>query len=299
MTINTPLGDYRWIENWITVPKTENARTHGVAVTKAGRIIIFHQANPAVLIYSPEGKLLDSWGDFPGAHGLTLVEENDTEYLWLTDEKTLQVVKTTLQGDIVQSLPVPKHPEYTGKKYIPTSAAPTPDGDIWVADGYGAHLVHRYDAGGRQIQTIDGTDGAGRFKCPHGLALDTRGSEPEIYIADRGNKRFQVYGTDGRYRRSFGEDFLTSPDVSFSAGKLLVVPELISRVSILDHNDQPVALFGANDDVNHLPGWPNNRENVTSGKFNSPHSATADSAGNIYVVEWITGGRITKLEKIS
>ncbi len=103
--------------------------------------------------------------------------------------------------------------------------------------------VHRYDAAGRQLQTIDGTDGAGRFKCPHGLALDTRHGEPEIYIADRGNKRFQVYGLDGQFRRAFGSDFLTSPDVCFTSGTHLIVPELVSRVSVLDIHDQPVAPF--------------------------------------------------------
>ncbi len=298
MTIDSPLGPYRWIENWVTVPKSTNGRTHGVAVSKAGNVIIFHQANPAVLTYSPDGKLLRAWGDFPGAHGLTLVEEDGVEYLWLTDQDTLQVVKTTLDGQILQSLATPEHAEYSEKKYVPTWATSVPGGDIWVADGYGAHLVHRYDAGGRQLQTIDGTDGAGRFKCPHGLALDTRRGEPEIYIADRGNKRFQVYGLDGQFRRAFGSDFLTSPDVCFTSGTHLIVPELVSRVSVLDIHDQPVALFGAYDDVNQLPGWPNNRENLVTGRFNSPHSATADPAGNIYVVEWITGGCVTKLEKI-
>ena len=299
MTITTPLGEYRWIENWITVPESQNGRTHGVAVTKAGEVVIFHQANPAVLIYSPEGKQLNAWGDFPGAHGLTLVEENGVEYLWLTDQETQQVVKTTLDGKIVQSIPAPVHEAYAEKKYVPTWAAAGADGEVWVADGYGAHLVHRYDKDGRQLQTIDGTDGAGHFKCPHGLALDTRREEPEIYIADRGNKRFQVYGLDGVFRRTFGSEFLTSPDVCFTSGEYLIVPELISRVSVLDRDDQPVALFGANDEVNQLAGWPNERENVVPGKFNSPHSATADRAGNIYVVEWIINGRVTKLDKIS
>lgn len=296
MILDSPVGRFRWIENWITVPTSPNGRTHGVAVTKAGNVIVFHQANPGVLTYSPDGKLLSAWGDFPGAHGLTLVEENGEEFLWLTDEKTLQVVKTTLDGKIIQSLPAPEHPDYAEKKYVPTWATVGANGEIWVADGYGAHLVHRYDASGKQFQTIDGTDGAGHFKCPHGIAVDSRRAEPEIYVADRGNKQFQVYGLDGRFRRAFGSEFLTSPDVCFSSGSLLIVPELVARLSILDANDQPAALFGANDDVNQLPGWPNSRDHLVTGKFNSPHSATADPAGNIYIVEWITGGRVTKLE---
>lgn len=41
------------------------------------------------------------------------------------------------------------------------------------------------------------------------------------------------------------------------------------------------------------------RAATPSSKFNSPHGAAADASGNLYVVEWITGGRITKLEKLS
>ena len=46
-------------------------------------------------------------------------------------------------------------------------------------------------------------------------------------------------------------------------------------------------------------GLPNNREWVQEGNFNRPHSAVADAQGNIYVVEWSTGGRVTKLERIA
>jgi len=308
MLLQTPLGSYRWIENWITIPESPlgktNGRTHGAAVARDGRIIIFHQADPAILLYSPEGELLASWGSFPGAHGLTLVEEDGEEFLWLTDQDHCSVVKATLAGEIVQTLPKPLHPLYTERKYVPTWAAVNErrfggNGEIWVADGYGASLVHCFSEAGELLQTFDGSEGAGRFACPHGISLDTRGSEPEIAVADRGNKRFQIFGTDGTYRRSFGAEFLTSPDVGVMMGEYLVVPELVARLSILDSDNKLAAQFGENDSVSSQEGWPNNREWVVPGRFNSPHGAAADAQGNIYVVEWITGGRVTKLERVS
>jgi DNA-binding beta-propeller fold protein YncE len=308
MQISSPAGNYRWIENWVTIPESPdglvNGRTHGVAVTRDGRIIIFHQADPAVLIYSPEGTLLDAWGSFPGAHGLTMIEENGVELLWLVDEKTKAVVKTTLSGEVLQSLPMPEHEAYREGNYIPTWLAVDEirhggDGGLWLADGYGSSLVHHFDASGNHLQTLDGTEGAGRFDCPHGLGFRLRGGTSELYIADRGNRRFQVYDRAGKFLRSFGEDFLTSPDVCAPCGGLLIVPELCSRLTVLDERDAPLAILGANDEVMHAEGWPNNRDLVVPGKFNSPHGAAADASGNLYVVEWITGGRITKLEKIS
>lgn len=87
----TKAGDYWWRENWITIPQTEtgraNGRTHAATVSRDGSICVFHQAVPAVLVYSPSGVILNSWGDYPGAHGMTLVEENGEEFLWLVDQQ--------------------------------------------------------------------------------------------------------------------------------------------------------------------------------------------------------------------
>ena len=307
MTLDTPIGTYRWIENWITIPDSPlgrtNGRTHGVAALKSGEIVVFHQADPAVFFYSPDGKLLRSWGSFPGAHGLTLVEENGVEYLWLTDESTKDVVKMSLDGTVVCRLPQPPHSAYAEGFYIPTWVAVAEDrfggnGEIWVADGYGCSLVHRFDREGILVGTLDGTEGGGRFNCPHGLALDTRRAVPEFYIADRRNRRFQVYGMDGIHRRTFGADFLNSPDVCARMGEYLIVPELVAGITILDAADHPAATLGFQSGASDLAGWPNERQWVREGLFNSPHSATADAAGNIYVVEWITGGRVTKLERL-
>jgi hypothetical protein len=104
---------------------------------------------------------------------------------------------------------------------------------------------------------------------------------------------------DGTYRRSFGADFLHSPDVSARMGDKLIVPELVAGITVLDAGDRLIGRLGFQSGADSLHGWPNNREWVQEGKFNSPHSATADAEGNIYVVEWITGGRITKLERVA
>ncbi|HMN31142.1 MAG TPA: 6-bladed beta-propeller [Caldilineaceae bacterium] len=302
---------FQWVENWVRLPGTDsaraNGRTHGVVISEQGYAIVFNQSNPAILVYDQTGALLDAWGDrFPGAHGLTLVKEGDAEYLWLTDSSTGEVVKTTLDGQPIMSIQRPTLRLYRqGAKYAPTWVAVHEEskggnGDIWVTDGYGSNYIHAYDKAGNYLDSINGSEGgAGPFKCPHGIFIDYRKDEPELYIADRGNRRVQVYDIEGNFKRVFGAELLTSPCGFATSGELLLIPELRARIAILDSQDHLVCYLGENEAVCDVPGWPNHpAQLIQPGKFNSPHGITADAAGNLYIVEWIIGGRITKLVRL-
>lgn len=306
MTVECDGYRFEWIEDWVTIPSTpssrENGRTHGVAVAKDGTVVVFHQANPAVLLYEPDGSIRGVWGDrFPGAHGLTLVEENGEEFLWLTDEFTGSVVKATLTGRVLHELQPPSHPAYDDEAYSPTWVAVNEERfggneDIWVADGYGAGLVHRYDRDGNYISTLSGDAAAGRFDCPHGLYMRHVSGRHELIVADRGNRRFQVFDAEGAFLRVFGDDVLKLPCACFELNGDLIVPELNARLAILDEDGTLRGLLGRNESVCDRDDWPNVPSHERHpGKFNSPHAAAADGEGNIYVVEWIVGGRVTKL----
>lgn len=305
--LNSKAEQYRWTENWATIPHSPaeslNGRTHGAAVSKSGLIYIFHQAVPGVLVYSPEGILQSSWGEFPGAHGLTLVEKNGIEFLWLTDQARVVVQKFTLDGTLVQEISKPPYASDPKVPYIPTWVAVNEirhggNGDIWVADGYGSHRVSRYDVKGNFIQTIDGSAGSGPFNCPHGIAFDARKSNPELYVADRGNHRVQVFDAEGTHKRTFGAEFLSSPDCFAFFHDQLVIPELQGRITLVDAQDRLVDYLGNHEAVASHKGWPD-QTTLEAGKFNSPHGAATDAKGNIFIVEWRVGGRIIKLEKLS
>lgn len=301
---------YEWVDGWARIPDSEsgraNGRTHGVVVTETGRIMVFHQAEPAMLVFAPDGTLERAWGDrFAGAHGLTLVKEGSSEYLWLTDQYSGEVVKTTLDGQTVMTVERPDLPVYRDGKYSPTWVAVNDErfggsGDIWVADGYGQSYVHRYDRSGAYLGSVNGAEGpAGAFRCPHGIWFDHRKPEPELYITDRGNRRIQVYSPEGRFKRVFGTDDAISPCMFCPYGDSVVIPEAPyrARLTILDAADRWVCALGVNDEVCGAEGFPNDRRLLQPGKFNSPHAVAADAAGSLFVVEWIIGGRITKLAK--
>lgn len=324
---------YEWIDDWAGGPQTDSAQGgwahHGVVVTEAGEVIAFHQGESTVLVFDRDGSFLRSWNsDLTDAHGMTLVEENGTEYLWIADngakrqpslgyeyatgEAGGQVVKMTLDDTRVMSLKRPNLPVYRGGgKYSPTWVAVNEErhggnGDVWVADGYGASYVHRFSKNGDYIDSINGEEGGGAFDCPHAIFIDRRGTDAELYVADRANSRIQVYDLDGGFKRVFGSDFLTSPSGFAVDGNRLIIAELRARLTVLDADDRPVCYLGSNEEVCDVDGWPNNRDGsgrpirtrlLEPGKFNSPHGMAVDDEGNIYVSEWLIGGRFTKLVK--
>jgi hypothetical protein len=336
MTLNDA-DNYHWIEEWDgsrerTTESLSGWAHPGMAVTENQRIVTCDSGESKILVFSLEGELEYSWvGDFTDAHGISIVREDGEEVLWIADngskrasehsyeyppgadQNSGRVFKCRFGGEELLELPLPDHDAYSQTRYAPTSVvvdnvADGGTGDIWVADGYGANLVHRFSKEGTYIQTIDGLEGEGRFDCPHGIIIDNRKTAPELYVADRANSRVQVYDLNGEFIRSFGSRFLNTPSGFSVYQDLMVVAELDSKLTILDKDDQFIEYLFMDEEAPNRPGWPNEEKNDSAlkrpsdlkpGKFNSPHGMTIDRDGNIYVAEWLIGGRMTKLKKIN
>jgi DNA-binding beta-propeller fold protein YncE len=74
-------------------------------------------------------------------------------------------------------------------------------GNIYVADGYGNARVAKFDKNGKFIKSWGsrGTE-PGQFSTVHGIVIDAQGN---VYVADSGNKRIQVFDTDGTFKTQF------------------------------------------------------------------------------------------------
>lgn len=306
-----------------------------VAVMRTGEIAFGHSRSPELVFTDSELRPVRRLAlpFITELHGLTVVQEGDEELLWIADTGMRffggdseirgesgangpQVVQVDLRGERRRALDPPPSPD--GASYSPTCVVVDEQrragsGDIWVSDGYGAGLVHRYTDAGSHVQSLDGVRGAGRFGEPHGLLIDRRRHEPELYVTDRQNRRIQVYDLAGDYVRSFGDDVLIGPTFMTTAGDRLLITDLLGgRVTIFDRDDRFVAHVFARPDpigwdqfANGWPasGWPNARAGdgtlvrpaLTTGAFNSPHGIGADRSGRVYVSEFVFGGRVVAL----
>ncbi len=333
MNIGSGGNTYEWQERWARIPDSPSARSgwahHGVVVTESGQVVTYHPGDPTMMLFDPTGELVRSWTvDTTDAHGMTLVKDGDQEVLWVADngrkrqadleygyvgEVRGQVLKMDLHGNTLMRIERPDLDVYREGTYSPTFVVVNEErnggnGDVWVADGYGESYVHRFDKAGNYISSINGEEGqAGRFKTPHAIFVDRRRGGSELYVADRANGRVQVYDMEGGFLRSFGTDFLTTPSGFVTHGDLLVIAELRARLTVCDINDQFVCYLGDNEPVCEVEGWPNNQDadgNLVAtsllepGKFNSPHGMAVDAEGNLYVAEWLIGGRFTRLAKL-
>lgn len=303
-------GDHRYevMHDWGQLPKTiAYGNTHGVCEDSQGRIYIKHtihassQEKNAMVVFDADGKYVGAWGAElgigGGAHGLHLSKEGSQEYLYLCDQARGLVFKTDLAGKVVWQRGVPDaNGLYANPgEYHPTNVAIHND-TLFIGDGYGKNWIHIYDTAGNYKKSFGGSGSdPGKLSCPHGLMIDTRGSTPVLAVADRGNNRIQYFSLGGEHL-SFVKDELKLPCHFHQRGTDLLIPDLQARVTIFNKDNKLITHLcdGEKMDLRDKA-----RDQFLPGKFICPHGAIWDHAGNIFVVEWVEVGRVTKLKRVS
>jgi hypothetical protein len=167
-----------------------------VAVDSKDRVYFYQRKDPPILVFDSDGNFLTGWGAgrLRDAHGI-YVGSDDHIYVCNRDEH--EVLKLTADGTIVLALGQRGRPSLQAPFNHPADVAVAPNGEIYVADGYGNAAIHRFSPEGTHLCSW-GAPGAGRgqFSTPHGIWVDVR---DRVLVADRENNRVQLFSPEGDF----------------------------------------------------------------------------------------------------
>ncbi len=273
---------------------------HEMVQDSKGRILLLtnHTKNN-IIVYDKSGKLIEAWGtNYPGAHGLTLNVENGKDVLYIADNNRHEVIKTTIDGKVIQIFPYPKETgKYKSKEsYIPTETAIASNGDVYIADGYGEQYILHYNAKGELLNVFGGRgDEAYHFDNAHGICLDTRNaSNPVLLITARQQNKLKRFTLEGKYLSSIDLPgaYICRPVIH---GKEVYLATIWSGdgsvgtgfVSVLDEDNKLISAPGG-----CLPVYEGGRLNPmyqTLKVFHHPHDVCVDDDENLYVAQWNSG----------
>jgi hypothetical protein len=271
----------------------------GLAIDKAGRIYVTTDTKFGIVVFSPEGKFILSCGP-TRIHGLEIREENGVEYIYAARPSEHEVVKLNLEGAQQWALHFPEEAGIykDAKGFNPCAVTVAPDGSIFVADGYGANYVLKFDQDRKFVKAFGGKGAEeGKFNTCHGIALDTRQTPALLFVCNRNNNRVEHWDLDGKFVKVIQKD-LRMPAAVHIRGNFAVVPELQGRVTVLDQHGQIVAQVGDNPNEKQRANFGLAQDQWKDGICNSPHGASIDKDGNLLVSEWSQFGHLHKFSRV-
>ena len=199
----------------------------GVAVNSQGNILVLNHPGSAnlgpiwansttqLLEFDQDGKFLREVGK--GVYGIAYAHQvryDRYDNLWVVDKGANTVIRFDPEGYVTMNLgrreegyhgivelASPAEARAFGGYFGgPTDVAWDPDDNIYVSDGYVNSRMAKFDKHGNFLMDWGsyGT-GIGQFRLPHAMLLDAEGN---VYVADRTNRRIQVFDTEGNFQRA-------------------------------------------------------------------------------------------------
>lgn len=276
---------YHPVPNWAQLPAGWNfGECAGVDVDRDDNVWVFNRGPHPVIQFDKNGKMLQAWSEVPveSAHSIRVDAEGN---IWTIDVKAHRVLKSTPRGRILMM--IGQVGAATGDNNSkdgfnrPTNIAFAPNGDLFVSDGYVNTRVVKFSSTGDYLKHWGQKGTAdGEFNLVHDVTLDSAG---RLYVADRDNKRVQIFDQNGTFLGKW-----TDVGVPWglhyvkSENALYMCDGVNDRIIKLNTEGQILGVLGSHG--------------KSPGKLDYPHNITVDSSGAIYVAE-IKNWRVQKFVK--
>ena len=243
----------------------------GVAINKTGEVLIAEKYSNLVSIHNLTDRTWRSLANFNEPHGIAL---SDHGIMFVTDNNhRVQVFLIDgLHGKVIEKGRRGSEPlEFDH----PLSVAISPTTKkIAVADWLN-HRIQIIDPDLTTSHRSIGKQGSGNgeFEGPQDVAFDSAGN---MYVADAGNKRIQLFSPQGKFLQQFGETDMANGELDLPTGICIDSDDTVyvvdcgnHRISVFTHEGKYLTSFGS--------------YGTGPGQFNSPRRITVDENGIIYV----------------
>jgi hypothetical protein len=199
----------------------------GVAVNAQKHIFVFQRGStqgPAygaaaaqLLEFGPDGTFLREIGKHLYAWSFAHTVRVDPQgNIWAADKGSDQVIRFNPAGKVTLVFgrkpeasdegahplehPSPPLPAVDGYFRQVTDMAWDSQGNTYISDGYINSRVAKVDRNGKWLKSWGsfGTE-PGQFNTLHSIAID---ATDKVYVADRGNRRIQVFDTEGKFLKA-------------------------------------------------------------------------------------------------
>lgn len=271
------LGDrrYRVERDWCRPPANVSfSGLSQLSLDSRGRVYLYQRSDPPVLVFEPSGAFLKAWGHdrIADAHGIFIAADDK---VFLVDRDAHEILIFDTEGEQIGALGERHAPRFEAPFNHPTDAAVAPDGDIFVADGYGNSAVHRFSPEGELILTWGKPgSGPGEFSTPHAVWVDKDG---RILVADRENDRIQIFDREGAYLDEW-RDFYHPMDIFQDERGMTFVTDQIPRLSMIDPEGRLAGRCRA--------------------VWTMAHGISGNAEGDLFLAE-MQPNRVTKLTRLS
>ncbi|MBZ5661745.1 MAG: hypothetical protein LAO08_15185 [Acidobacteriia bacterium] len=217
----------------LTIPDHTIGETEGVSLNSKGHLFVYSRTGKGgssrggtaaeLFEFDQNYKFVKMWGPDNYAASFAHSVRNDKyDNVWMVDEGSGMIVKFDPNGIVRMTLGRKTEAIDYMERYIErgekvterypvgnmgtfnreTDIAWDPQDNMYISDGYGNSRVVKISKDGVWQKAV-GTHGNGenQFSTPHGIATDAQGN---VYVADRGNFRIQVYDYDLNFKKSIG-----------------------------------------------------------------------------------------------
>jgi hypothetical protein len=217
----------------------------GISLNSKGHIFVLSRGNTTGPAYAAAATQLlefDASGKFIREIGKNLyawsfghtVKVDPKDNIWVTDKGSDMVIKFDPEGRVVMVFgrkqeasdedtaplkhPKPPLPAEDGRFRQVTDVAWDSAGNTFISDGYINSRVAKVDKDGNWLKSWgDRGKEPGQFNTPHSIATDAKGN---VYVADRGNRRIQVFDGDGKFLKAMTIDVPVPPGAKPAIGNI-------------------------------------------------------------------------------